>query len=80
MPFWRTPNSIDFIRFPMEEFDVRYKTKALWSTKIVESAGFIDTELGLIWGMICRNSGPRPLKSQPSIPEFRACRPMILFY
>jgi hypothetical protein len=69
-----------FYSFPMEEFDVRYKTKALWSTKIVASAGFMDTEQELIWGMICRNSGPRPLKSQSSIPDFRACRPMILFY
>jgi hypothetical protein len=46
MPFMETPNSIEFIRFPMEEFDVRYITKALWSTKILESAEFIDTELG----------------------------------
>jgi hypothetical protein len=32
----------------MDEFDVRYKTKALWSTKIIESAGFIEAELALI--------------------------------
>jgi hypothetical protein len=38
----------------MDEFDVRYKTKALWSTKIIEFAGFIEAELALIRSM---NSG-----------------------
>jgi hypothetical protein len=32
----------------MDEFDVRYKTKSLGSTEIIESARFIETKPALI--------------------------------
>jgi hypothetical protein len=59
----------------MDEFDVRYKTKALWSTKIIESAGIIEAELALtrkydsqgFWTRAPQKARHRSLNSAPPV-------------